>query len=198
MRKTAVFKEILLVGGGHSHVQVMKAFGMRPVAGVRLTLVARDGETPYSGMLPGLVGGHYERDECHVDLRRLAAATGVRLIKSEITGLDKGGRRVFLRDRPPLRYDLVSINVGASTALRVPGAAGRVTPVKPLDDFLATWASIIRRTQATGRPLRVVVIGGGAGGIELTRQLRRHAVGPRRQPVQPVRQRRATDGRSQG
>src|SRR5213075_1781710 len=100
--------DIVLLGGGHAHVHVMKAFAMRPEPGVRLTLVARDLETPYSGMLPGLVAGLYTHDAAHIDLVRLAAATGTRLIHAEAVGLDRVNKRVLLAGRPPLAYDLVS------------------------------------------------------------------------------------------
>ena len=52
-------------------------------------LVTRDLETPYSGMLPGVVAGLYSVDEAHIDLVRLCAATGARLIHAEANGIDR-------------------------------------------------------------------------------------------------------------
>ena len=156
----------MLVGGGHAHVHVLKSFGMRPVPGVRVTLIARDVETPYSGMLPGYVAGHYSFDECHIDLVRLARFAGARLIHDEAVGLDRAQRRVLCRDHPPIRYDLVSLDIGSTPRLDdVPGAAEHTIPVKPIDRFAERWEALLARARAAG--LRLAVVGGGAGGVEL-------------------------------
>ncbi|HET6520396.1 MAG TPA: selenide, water dikinase SelD, partial [Geminicoccaceae bacterium] len=156
------------IGGGHSHVAVLKRFGMRPLPGVRLTLVARDVHTPYSGMLPGFVAGHYGFDDVHIDLGPLARFAGARLFHAEAVGLDLAGRRVLCRDRPPVPYDVLSINVGATPGLAdVPGAAGSVVPVKPIDGFVARWREVSARILVARGPVRIGVVGGGAGGVEL-------------------------------
>ncbi|MGE0260657.1 MAG: selenide, water dikinase SelD [Alphaproteobacteria bacterium] len=163
-----VVKDIVLVGGGHAHVAVLKSFGMRPMPGARLTLIARDVETPYSGMLPGLVAGHYSRDEAHIDLRPLARFAGARLYHDTAIGLDLAGQRVLCAERPPVAYDLLSLDIGSTPDMRgFPGAAENVTPVKPIDRFLDRWHAVEERVLAARGPQRIGVAGGGAGGTEL-------------------------------
>jgi selenide,water dikinase len=168
MQAAPFLKDLVLVGGGHAHVHVLKSFGMKPMPGVRLTLIGRDIETPYSGMIPGFVAGTYSFDECHIDLARLAAWTGARLIHAEATGLDVANRRVLLKDRPPVSYDLLSIDVGSSPSLKaIPGAAEHATSVKPIAELGHRWLVFLERMKKWRGPLRIAVIGGGAGGVEL-------------------------------
>lgn len=72
--------DIILLGAGHAHVEVLRAFAMKPEPGVRLTLIGREPATPYSGMLPGLIRGDWSFDDAHIDLAPIAAAAGARLI----------------------------------------------------------------------------------------------------------------------
>jgi len=162
-----VLKDLVLLGGGHSHVAVLKHFGMRPLPGVRLTLLTRGVDTPYSGMLPGLVAGHYTRDETYIDLQVLARFAGARLIAAEATGLNLDVRQVRVGDRPPIPYDVLSIDIGSTPNVRVPGAAEHAVPVKPIDRFLERWTALCERLGAAAGPRRLAVVGGGAGGVEL-------------------------------
>ena len=149
-------------------MHVLKRFGMRPEPGVRVTLIARDLETPYSGMLPGYVAGLYDFAQCHIDLVRLARFAGARLIHDEAVGLDRAARRVLCRDHPPIRYDIVSLDIGSVPRRDdVPGAAEHTVAVKPIDRFARRWEALLARVASQPR-LRLAVVGGGAGGVELT------------------------------
>ena len=157
----------MLLGGGHSHLAVLRSFGMKPVPGVRLTLIAKDVHTPYSGMLPGLVAGFYGFDEAHVDLRPLAAFAGARLYRASGIGLDLERKRVLCDGRPPVPFDYLSINVGSTP--RLPdGRADGIVPVKPIGEFVARWEALLERVRRHGGPVRIAVVGGGPGGVELT------------------------------
>src|SRR4051812_10182764 len=159
-----IAKDLVLVGGGHAHVHVLKRFGMRPEPGIRVTLIARDLETPYSGMLPGYVAGLYGFAQCHINLVRLARFAGARLIHDEAVGLDRAARRVLCRDHPPLRYDIVSVDIGSvPRSDDVPGAAEHTVAVKPIDRFARRWEALLARAASQPR-LRLAVVGGGARG----------------------------------
>jgi selenide,water dikinase len=149
-------------------VGVLKSFGMKPIPGVRLTLICTDMHTPYSGMLPGYVAGHYDYDEVHIDLSRLAVLAGARLYRDEVIGLDRSNKKILCRHRPPVPYDLLSINIGSTPQLRqVPGATENAVAVKPIQRFNDRWLALLDRVQHHPGKLTVAVVGAGAGGVEL-------------------------------
>ncbi len=163
-----ILRDIVLVGGGHSHVGVLKRFGMKPIPGVRLTLICTDMHTPYSGMLPGYVAGHYDYDAVHIDLSRLCVFAGARLFRDEVMGLDRVNQKVLCRHRPPVPYDQLSINIGSTPQLGgVPGAEDHAIPVKPIQRFNDRWLALLARVRNHPGKTTIAVVGGGAGGVEL-------------------------------
>jgi len=159
-------KHVVLVGGGHSHVEVLRRIGAHPWPGVELTLISPDRYTPYSGMLPGLVAGHYRFAECHIDLSALAARAHARFIAERAHHLDLYSKRVRCESGDELSYDLLALDIGSTPPLDdIAGARDRGLPVKPVDRFLAGWERI--RIMARTRTVRLLVVGGGAGGIEI-------------------------------
>ncbi|MEQ9491507.1 MAG: selenide, water dikinase SelD [Alphaproteobacteria bacterium] len=170
---TPILKDLVLVGGGHSHIAVLRAFGMRPVEGCRLTLISPDSHTAYSGMLPGLIAGHYRYDDTHIDLAKLTGFAGARFLRADVTGLDPVAKTVILKDRPAIRYDIVSLNIGSSPPVEtVPGALDHALPVKPVAAFLDRWAGIEAALEASSERQTLAVVGAGAGGLELAMAIR--------------------------
>ena len=119
--------DILLLGAGHAHVEVLRRFAMRPEPGVRLTVIGREPETPYSGMLPGVIRGDYEPAQAQIDLAPLAAAAGARLILGEAVSIQLEARTITVPGRPDLPFDLLSINTGGEPATPSDGSSWMVT-----------------------------------------------------------------------
>lgn len=162
-------KDLVLIGGGHSHAIVLQKMGMQPLAGVRLTLITDTYHTPYSGMLPGYIAGFYTYDQAHIDLRRLAGFAQAQVYLDRVVGLDLTHNKVICQNHPPVAFDSVSINIGSTPAtLSVPGASDFAIPAKPVPQLLAAWHQIVAALQQHPQdPLTLGIIGGGAGGVEL-------------------------------
>ena len=91
--------DLVLIGGGHAQIQVLKDFAMKPEPGVRLTLVTDVLDTPYSGMLPGYVEGVWSHTDMHINLVRLARFAGARLIHQPVKNIDLVNKNIFLDNK---------------------------------------------------------------------------------------------------
>ncbi|MGC6454607.1 MAG: selenide, water dikinase SelD [Candidatus Puniceispirillaceae bacterium] len=159
-----IIGDLVLVGGGHAQVALLKSLAMKPVAGLRTTLICRDIDTPYSGMLPGFVEGVWSEADLHIDLARLAAMAGARLINAPVTAIRADDKHVDIAGRPSIPYDILSVNIGGEPDLdAIEGAAAHCIPVKPIGRFRERLSALT----ASGHPQRLAVIGGGAAGCEL-------------------------------
>jgi len=172
MLSAPAIKDVVLLGGGHSHALLLRQWAMKPVDGIRLTLISRDVLTPYSGMLPGYISGHYSSDDIHIDLSRVCRWAGIRFIEATITGLDTSSREVQLEDRPSVGYDCLSIDTGSTPDQTVPGSAEHSIAVKPIHQFQEQWHRFLAAAEKqgssqTGLSHAIGVVGSGVGGFEL-------------------------------
>ena len=162
MQQAPIVKDLVLIGGGHSHALVLRQWAMNPMPGVRVTLISPQIMTPYSGMLPGLVAGHYTFEQTHIDLARLCLWGQVRFIQDAAVKIDSESQQVILAERPSVCYDVLSIDIGSTPTLSVPGSQQFATPVKPISEFYQRWQQFL-----INPPNSVAVVGGGAGSLEL-------------------------------
>lgn len=158
-------RDIVLIGGGHSHALVLRMWGMDPLPGVRLTVINPLPSAAYSGMLPGHVAGHYLREELQLDLVKLARHAGARLVLGRATGIDRARKLIEVPGRAPIAYDVASLDIGITAEMpQLPGFLDHVTPAKPLDAFADAWEAF---ANAPPESPRVAVVGGGVAGVEL-------------------------------
>ena len=211
-----LISDLVLIGGGHAHVHILKMAGMEPLKstlqqnGIQITLISSTTLTPYSGMLPGYISGHYSSHDIHLDLRKLCSFGNVRFIHASAVGVtynhhcngNDDTTRGFVQlsnGRPDIRYDALSIDIGSSPSLpnemknnnnnddeNNNGTKIHITPVKPIATFSQRWENICNKVKSAyihhhdnssssqsgaiytpSDPFRLVVVGGGAGGLEL-------------------------------
>lgn len=166
-----IVKHLVLIGGGHSHLAVLKHLGMNPVPGLAITLISRDINTPYSGSLPGYITGVYEYDDIHIDLRPLAQFAGARIIQEEVHSINLDKKEIILRERPAISFDLLSLNIGSKPdAIKISGATDHALGVKPIDQFLIQWEEILNlavHSIEQDKAFSIAIVGGGPASVEL-------------------------------
>ena len=136
-------KQLVLMGAGHAHAQVLLDWARAPVPGVELVVVSPHALAPYSGMVPGWLAGAYRFDEIVINFPALCARAGARWVAAELQSLDAPRRRVRLSTGEELPYDLLSLNVGSTLDEPVcPGAT--VLPLRPLSALHARYAALLQ------------------------------------------------------
>lgn len=155
-------KRLLLAGVGHAHAVLLHAFAKNPLYGVRITVVTPFERQIYSGMLPGVVAGHYARREAEIDVARLVERACAEFVQGEVAALDAAGRRVKLRDGSELAYDIASLNVGSQADSSIPGSAEHALAAKPFERFI----------EHLRLGARTALVGAGAAGVELAMAIR--------------------------
>lgn len=161
---------VVLLGVGHTNAHVLRMWRMRPIKDARLICISNAWKATYSGMLPGVLANQYPIEQMEIDLVRLCASAGARLVVDEVTGFDLENQRILFRDRAEISFDALSIGVGSvpSTA-NVEAEGESLLAIKPMQSFLPRLhAKLSDVVVARGKqPVRIAVVGAGAGGTEI-------------------------------
>ena len=157
-------KCIALLGIGHTNAHVVRQWATNPIPNCRLVCISKFPYSTYSGMLPGTLAGQFLPEEMQIDLRRLAGQAGAELILDEVTRLGAETRTLHFANRPPLRFDVLSVGVGSVPA-QPTDCDQTVVSIKPMQTFLQRLdecATVGRNENA-----KFAVVGGGVAGIEI-------------------------------
>lgn len=168
-----IHAEILLLGGGHSHVEVIRRLGQLGL-GARMTLVSPGRYAPYSGMLPGYIAGVYSFDDFHIDLAALCLRFGVTFLETSATQIDPEERIVRFAEGSSIGYRLLSVDIGSTPSLPLGISAGiSVKPISSFTDRLGRLDALI----AAGERVKLAVVGQGVAGVEVAFALKQRFAG---------------------
>ncbi len=161
-------KDLVLIGGGHSHLNVLKSFTMDKINGLRVTLISDVYETPYSGMLPGFIENDYSLDDIQIDLYKICYHGNFRFINCKVNKIDGIKNLIYFKNRPPLSFDYLSINIGINNDTKtIKNADKYALKLKPISKI--NYNEIINNLEGK----KVGVIGSGPAGVEISLALKK-------------------------
>jgi selenide,water dikinase len=160
-------KRLVLLGGGHAHVEVLRRFAEEPDAGVAITVVTPHPRLIYTGMVPGVIAGHYKLEACAIGLESLAQRAGATFVQASASLVDAKAREVMCADGGVIGYDVLSLDVGSQPVIgEARGVREHAVLVRPMEGLMKGWGGILARARE-GRVTSITVVGGGAAGVEL-------------------------------
>ena len=162
-------RRLVLVGGGHAHLEVLRAAARRPFA-AEVVLVSPAPVQIYSGRMPAHLRGRIAASELSIELAPLCRAGAVRFVEASAMRVEADARAgVVMTTAGEFAADVISLDVGASVAgLDTPGVAEHAFSTRPA----GLWSALVSRVEALvasgdRQAISCCVVGAGIGGIEL-------------------------------
>lgn len=190
-------RDLVLLGIGHTNSHILRMWMMNPIQDVQLTCLSNYSIATYSGMLPAVLAGQCAPEKMEVDLVKLCAAAGARLVQEPVVGLEPDSRLIHFSDRPPMHYSVLSIGIGSvpdlpprAASIETPADSGpvadqasvelslRALAIKPMQTFLQRLTQSVlhvadqAKAQNRASPMRIAVVGSGAAGVEISSCIR--------------------------
>jgi pyridine nucleotide-disulfide oxidoreductase family protein len=158
-------KRLLLVGGGHAHVFLIKQFFLKNIPELEVILVTACQYQYYSGMASGYVEGVYKEEDMSFDLKKMCNRSSVKYIEGRVIGIDAENKCVKLENNETVFFDVISLDTGSEMAGKnVEGVVEYAYCVKPLQNLFKLRENFIEQIFEGSQ---VVISGAGAAGIEI-------------------------------
>nr|WP_039813224.1 FAD-dependent oxidoreductase [Jeotgalibacillus malaysiensis] len=154
-------KTIVLAGGGHTHLEVLRRLTAERDTELKWVLVSASRYHYYSGMFSGFAEGLYTLEEIRVDLKKICEDKKVDFIEDTLQSFDSAEQTAILSSGRCLAYDRLSLDIGSHTAPdQIEGLAEKQVQIKPAHLFPD-------RIEACRKAKELVIIGGGAAAVEM-------------------------------
>ena len=157
-------RTLALIGGGHAHVEVLRQLALNPPFEADVALFNPSPSVWYSGMLPGVIAGHYSASDAKVNLWALCQQARVRFFETSVTGLNADSAILDAAHGERHRFDYASLDLGCVSRPISTAPGAYVVTVKPIESLLAAITEF-DSVRASGLIVRVV--GGGAAALEV-------------------------------
>lgn len=159
-------KRVILAGGGHGHINVLKMLAKKPICDVDIILISNFDRQYYSGMLPGFIEGIYTEEDISFDVYDLCKKAGVTYVNSKIVEIDGDKKTVTTIDNK-YSYDYISMNLGLASRDDFKLIYENESYVKPISRLVA-FKNFLEKNYGNSRDEKeFVIVGAGASGIEL-------------------------------
>lgn len=166
-------RRVLLVGGGHTHIEVLRQWGKLPMSDADVALITPYERSSFSGMIPGLIAGHYTFRQAHIPLEPLCKKASTKLILTQVKTIVPSEHRVECADGRTFNFDFLSLDVGSDPSTHgIPGALKNAASLRNVPTFLESCERFALDYEEPGRNPSICVVGSGAGGVELALALK--------------------------
>ncbi len=173
MFENNLIKQLVLIGGGHANVQILKKLCMNRIKGLHTILISEHFEATYSGMTPGYIHRDFSREEISIDLQRLCFNAGTTFIKDKVIKLETNNKKIVLQNFPSINYDILSINTGSisnTKGIKIEKLS-KCFFAKPISSLVNNLGQIDKII--SNKKNRISIIGGGVASYELAFSLLR-------------------------
>lgn len=162
-------KILLMVGGGHSHICLIKNIREeRP--DFKTILISEKRFQYYSGMASAYMENIYSDEEIAFDLEKLAKKAGVEFFQNRVIAIDSKEKKVTLDNGLEISFSIASFDTGSE--LLIPDEfqnCEEIIGIKPLSN-LKKIKGVLKSDFR--KDIKISILGGGAAGVEFALALK--------------------------